>query len=79
MSTLEIQVREDGAVFIPASEIANLGIKPGETLAVDLRPRLSHRKSSRGLLRGVLPSLSLDEFQAGRADRLIDFEDRRGL
>ena len=28
MSTLEIQVREDGAVFIPASEIANLGIKP---------------------------------------------------
>ncbi len=76
---LEIQVREDGTVFIPAAEIANLGIKPGETLAVELRPHLTPRKSSRGLLKGVLPSLNLEEFQAGRAERLIDFEDRRGL
>lgn len=40
MGTLEIRVREDGAVFIPASEVANLGIKPGETLAAELRPHL---------------------------------------
>ena len=37
VSTLEIQVRGDGAVFIPASEVAFLGIKPGETLAVEFR------------------------------------------
>ncbi len=78
MSTLEVQVREDGAVFIPASGVANLGIKPGETLSVELHPRPAPHKSSRGLLKGVLPSFSLEDLRVDRAERLTDFEDRRG-
>ena len=79
MSELEVQVREDGTVVIPATDIAELGVKPGETLAVSLERRPSHRKSSRGLLKGVLPTLSFDDFRADRAERLKAFEGHRGL
>lgn len=77
MKTLEVQVREDGTVFIPASDVADLGLKPGETLAVEPRPKPTSRKSSRGILKGVLPSISLDEFRAERAERLQAFEEHR--
>jgi bifunctional DNA-binding transcriptional regulator/antitoxin component of YhaV-PrlF toxin-antitoxin module len=79
VSTLEVQVRDDGTVLIPAADVASLGVKPGQTLAVELHPKPAHRKGSCGLLKAVLPSLSIEDFRADRAERLEDFEHRRDL
>jgi hypothetical protein len=46
---------------------------------VELRPETAHRKGSCGLLKAVLPSLSIEDFRADRAERLDDFERRRDL
>ena len=77
VSTLEVQVRDGGTVLIPAADVASLGIKPDQTLAVELHPKTAHRKGSRGLLNAALPSLSIEDFRADRAERLDDFERRR--
>ncbi len=79
MSTLEVQVRDDGTVLIPAEQVATSGAGPGQRVAVELRPRPAAHKPSRGLLKGVLPSLDPAAFAADRADRLEAFERRRDL
>ena len=79
MSTLEVQVRDDGTVLIPADHVATSGAGPGQRVAIELRPRPAARKPSRGLLSGVLPPFSAEEFAADRADRLAEFERRRDL
>lgn len=79
MSTLEVQVRKDGTVVIPASDVASLGVKPGQTLAVELHRKPTPHKPSRGILKGVLPSITFDELRADRAERLTTFANRRGL
>lgn len=79
MSTLEVQVRDDGTVLIPADHVATSGAGPGQRVAIELRPRPTPRKSSRGLLKGRFPAFSADELRADRADRLAEFERRHGL
>jgi hypothetical protein len=79
MSTLEVQVRDDGTVLIPADHVATSGAGPGQRVAIELRPRPVTRKPSRGLLEGKLPSFSAAELVADRADRVAEFERRRGL
>jgi len=79
MSTLEVQVREDGTVLIPADHVATSGAGPGQRVDVELRPRPATRKPSRGLLKGKIPSFSAAEFAADRADRLAEFARRRDL
>lgn len=79
MNTLEIEVRQDGTVLIPAEQVVAAGAVPGQRVAIKLRARATRHRSSRGILKGVLPSLDLEEFRAERADRLSDFESRRGL
>lgn len=77
MSTLDVQVREDGTVLISADQVAHLGAGPGEHLAVEVRAT-SHGvgKASRGLLQGVLPSVDLKDLQASRGSRLTALEHR---
>ena len=79
MSTLETQVRDDGTVLIPADHVATSGAGPGQRVAIELRPRPATRKPSRGLLKGMLPSVSAEEFAAERTDRLAEFERSRDL
>jgi bifunctional DNA-binding transcriptional regulator/antitoxin component of YhaV-PrlF toxin-antitoxin module len=79
MSTLEVQVREDGTVLIPADDVATSGAGPGQRVVIELRPRPGTRKPSRGILEGALPSIDTAKVAADRADRLAEFERRRGL
>jgi hypothetical protein len=79
MSTLEVQVREDGTVLIPADHVATSGAGPGQRVVIELRPRPETRKPSRGILEGALPSIDAAKVAADRADRLAEFERRRGL
>ena len=79
MSTLEVQVRDDGTVLIPADHVATSGAGPGQRVAIELRARPATRKPSRGILQGKLPPVSAAKFAADRADRLAEFERRRGL
>ena len=79
MSTLEIQVRDDGTVLIPADHVATSGAGPGQRVAIELQPRPTARRPSRGILEGDLPSFSAGEFAADRANRLTAFERRRDL
>ena len=79
MSTFEVQVRDNGTVLIPAGPVAPSGAGPGQRVAIELRPRPATRTPSRGILEGKLPTVSAARFAADRADRLAEFERRRGL
>lgn len=72
-------MRQDGTVLIPAEQVVAAGAAPGQRVAIELHTRATHHRPSRGLLKGVLPALSLEEFRAERAERLSDFERHRGL
>lgn len=79
MSTVEVEVRQDGTVLIPAEQVIAAGATPGQRVAVELHARTAHHRPSRGLLKGVLPRLDLEEFRAERAERLSDFEQHHDL
>lgn len=79
MSTLEIQVREDGTVLIPADHVATAGAGPGERVAIELRPRPAVRQPSRGILRGHFSAITGEQIASDRAERLAEFEYRRDL
>lgn len=79
MSTLEAKVREDGSVLIPADQVAAVGAAPGQHVAVELHAKPQGHKPTRGILKGALPPLGLEEFRADRAERLAEFEQHRDL
>ena len=77
VSDMQIEVRADGSIVIPSEQVADLGFKPGEQVAVSLVPRST--RHSFGILRGKIPNVEPSLFESAATDCLRDFEARRGL
>ena len=77
MSDVQVRVQDDGSIVIPSDQVADLGFKPGEQLAVSLAPR-AHRPSF-GILSGRISGPSAESFAEAKAERVTDFEARRPL
>ena len=77
MSDVQVRVQEDGSIVIPSDQVADLGFKPGEQLAVSLAPT-GHRPSF-GVLKGRIKVPTAEAFTEVKAERIVDFEARRPL
>ena len=77
----EVVVGTDGALAVPAEELARHGVRPGaHLLLVQESPPRAPRRSSRGALAGVIAHEELDAFEvaldSSKAERIAAAERR---
>lgn len=66
---LEVVVGTDGALTVPADELARYGVRPGAHLRLVEQPQArAPRRSARGILAGVIDAEALDAFTTALAD-----------
>lgn len=65
----EVVVGTDGALTVPADELARHGVRPGAHLRLVEQPQArAPRRSARGILAGVIDAEALDAFTTALAD-----------
>lgn len=78
----EVVVGIDGALTVPADELARRGVRPGAHLRVVPESAPLVRRSVHGVLAGVIDGGSLDALETaldhGKADRIAATERRWG-
>ena len=70
--TIELAVSRDGTIIVPAELVASSGLTPGQSVSITLGT--GELASSRGLLRGLFPSISLEEFEAAGQSVAAEFD-----
>ena len=77
----EVVVGTDGALTVPAEELARHGVRPGAQLRLVQEPQPpAPRRSTRGALAGVIAPQELDAFEVAldnsKAERITAAEQR---